>query len=70
MKYNLYTKLNYKVYSLYCLYKLIIVYKLVGDWGLGIGDCPNPQSPIPYIKKYSNKTYKLYNITYLTNLNT
>ena len=22
---------------------------LVGDWGLGIGDCPipNPQSPIP-----------------------
>ena len=46
MKYNLYTKLNYKVYSLYCLYKLIIVYKLVklgiGDWGLG-----NPQSPIP-----------------------
>jgi len=29
MKYNLYTKLNYKVYSLYCLYKLIIVYKLV-----------------------------------------
>jgi len=24
---------------------------LVGDWGLGIGDCPipNPQSPIPNI---------------------
>jgi len=22
----------------------------MGDWGLGIGDCPipNPQSPIPY----------------------
>jgi len=31
----------------------INVYKLIvgiGDWGLGIGDCPipNPQSPIPY----------------------
>jgi len=24
---------------------------LIGDWGLGIGDCPipNPQSPIPFI---------------------
>jgi len=24
--------------------------KLIGDWGLGIGDwaIPNPQSPIPY----------------------
>jgi len=22
----------------------------VGDWGLGIGDWPNPQSPIPSIK--------------------
>jgi len=27
----------------------------IGDWGLGIGDCPipNPQSPIP-----------MYNLTY------
>jgi len=25
--------------------------ELIGDWGLGIGDCPipNPQSPIPKI---------------------
>jgi len=25
----------------------------IGDWGLGIGDCPipNPQSPIPKINK-------------------
>jgi len=22
----------------------------IGDWGLGIGPIPNPQSPIPYIK--------------------
>jgi len=30
-----------------------IVIILVGDWGLGIGDwaIPNPQSPIPNIKK-------------------
>jgi len=29
-------------------YVVYIVY-IVGDWGLGIGDCPipNPQSPIP-----------------------
>jgi len=27
---------------------------LIGDWGLGIGDCPipNPQSPIPKEKYY------------------
>ena len=32
----------------YKFYILIKVIKL-GDWGLGIGDCPipNPQSPIP-----------------------
>jgi len=26
-----------------------MIYVNVGDWGLGIGDCPipNPQSPIP-----------------------
>jgi hypothetical protein len=36
---------------------------LVGDWGLGIGDCelgigPNPQSPIPIFSK-SNKFFSL-----------
>jgi len=27
----------------------------IGDWGLGIGDCPipNPQSPIPNIMKFN-----------------
>jgi len=32
------------------MYVLIIVLAMgIGDWGLGIGDCPipNPQSPIP-----------------------
>jgi len=23
----------------------------IGDWGLGIGPIPNPQSPIPKLKK-------------------
>jgi len=23
-----------------------------GDWGLGIGPIPNPQSPIPITRKY------------------
>jgi len=23
----------------------------IGDWGLGIGDWPNPQSPIPTLSK-------------------
>jgi len=25
----------------------------IGDWGLGIGPIPNPQSPIPIIYKYN-----------------
>ena len=30
------------------MYKCNKSYKFVfGDWGLGIGDWPNPQSPIP-----------------------
>ena len=28
---------------------------MIGDWGLGIGDWPNPQSPIP--NPQINKTY-------------
>jgi len=35
------------------LYNFItyLIYYGIGDWGLGIGDCPipNPQSPIPKI---------------------
>jgi len=34
--------------------------KVVGDWGLGIGDC-NPQSPIPnphyYVINHNQKIY-------------
>jgi len=39
--------------------KIIIIIITIGDWGLGIGDCPipNPQSPIPNI----NKLYLIYN---------
>jgi len=31
------------------LFKKIKYKIIIGDWGLGIGDCPipNPQSPIP-----------------------
>jgi len=34
------------------IHKKLIIYKYIGDWGLGIGDWglgigPNPQSPIP-----------------------
>jgi len=28
---------------------LIVNYVGIGDWGLGIGPIPNPQSPIPKI---------------------
>jgi len=31
------------------MYILYILYLGIGDWGLGIGPIPNPQSPIPYI---------------------
>jgi len=30
----------------------------IGDWGLGIGPIPNPQSPIPFVyplKNYYNQ---------------
>jgi len=27
--------------------------KGIGDWGLGIGPIPNPQSPIPNYKNYN-----------------
>jgi len=39
-----------------------IIYMLLGDWGLGIGDCPipNPQSPIPIHVIIINK----FNIIY------
>jgi len=30
----------------------------IGDWGLGIGPIPNPQSPIPNPQKL-RKTYKM-----------
>jgi len=34
------------------IFKIIVIYMGIGDWGLGIGDWglgigPNPQSPIP-----------------------
>jgi len=32
----------------------LINYKGIGDWGLGIGPIPNPQSPIPNILKKLN----------------
>jgi len=36
----------------------------IGDWGLGIGPIPNPQSPIPTLPKY--KIYiNLINIIYI-----
>jgi len=29
----------------------------IGDWGLGIGPIPNPQSPIPNPHKYNNLSF-------------
>jgi len=36
----------------------------IGDWGLGIGDCPipNPQSPIPNLTYLISVFKKSYNI--------
>jgi len=39
------------------IYKIIIIFNQIGDWGLGIGDwaqspIPNPQSPIPNPQLY------------------
>ena len=39
----------------------------IGDWGLGIGPIPNPQSPIPKLYKHItiNKIIKrLFNFTF------
>ena len=35
-----------------------ITLQRIGDWGLGIGDCPipNPQSPIPKFSLLNNKS--------------
>jgi len=44
--------------------KLCLIKILNGDWGLGIGDWPNPQSPIPQSPipnpqtKFENKILK------------
>jgi len=44
-------------------FKIIAIVKF-GDWGLGIGDWPNPQSPIPnpQICYYSLYSINLLNI--------
>jgi len=34
----------------------------IGDWGLGIGPIPNPQSPIP--NNNSKKNYRVKNILF------
>jgi len=34
---------------------------MIGDGGLGIGDWPNPQSPIPNPQYYINKLQLKYN---------
>jgi hypothetical protein len=40
-------------------------FNLIGDWGLGIGPIPNPQSPIPNPQSpFNNKMINL-GITYL-----
>jgi len=52
---------------LLCNYVILLILNLsinefsflgIGDWGLGIGDCPipNPQSPIP---RYNAKLLKM-----------
>jgi len=41
--------LNLIVYKYINLFIYLIIF---GDWGLGIGDWPNPQSPIPNPQKY------------------
>jgi len=33
----------------------------IGDWGLGIGPIPNPQSPIPKLKNKCNNNYLIIN---------
>jgi hypothetical protein len=37
----------------------------IGDWGLGIGPIPNPQSPIPI--SHTEKNYTLENFKKLKN---
>jgi len=34
----------------------------IGDWGLGIGPIPNPQSPIPNPQIKQNKLINIKNI--------
>jgi len=41
---------------------MFVVYCLlgIGDWGLGIGPIPNPQSPIPTLSVAKLNTYNVY----------
>ena len=43
---------------------------MIGDWGLGIGDCPipNPQSPIPKNNKLLNNKQLKFNLLKLINI--
>ena len=34
----------------------------IGDWGLGIGDWANPQSPIPKYMNIINQLFYNYNL--------
>ena len=48
------------IFNCYFDFNLILI-KGIGDWGLGMGPIPNPQSPYTYIVIYLYTYILLYN---------